>query len=57
MCVAFAGEVMLCGRSKTPREVLIKVAECQSGFGISWNSSEADEVSSYLLEVKIIREG
>ncbi len=57
MCVAFVGEVMLCGRSKTPREVLIKVAECQSGFGISWNSSEADEESSYLLEVKIIREG
>jgi hypothetical protein len=49
------------GGPSTPSEVLIEVAENQSGFGVSWNMSEVDEgkpgVSSYVVEVKIVCEG
>ncbi len=49
------------GGPSTPGEVLIEVAEDQSGFGISWNISEVDEgkpeVSSYVVEVIVVREG
>jgi hypothetical protein len=48
------------GGPSTPGEVLIEVTENQSGFVVSWNSSEVDEgkpeVSSYVVEVKIVRE-
>jgi hypothetical protein len=49
------------GGPSTPGEVLIEVAENQSGFVVSWNISEVDEgkskVSSYEVEVKIVRKG
>ncbi len=49
------------GGPSTPGEVLIEVAENQSGFVVSWNISKVDEckseVSSYVVEVTIVREG